>query len=292
MRYIYLDSSTWNLWWECIQAGNGIPHYNQPSNHDVAVRRKCQNPLPESILTQCESLRKTLHERNPDMNIIFENIQSWYSTKIQAHEEESTGEHAQFLLQYLEQMDSLLCLIGACGSEDWEGYLAALENIIKYFFAHDLNYSRLMPVHLAHMNALEKDGPVTWEALKSGDSVSAKSEVPFTRLFTDQTLEQEIKLLKRHGGIVGLSQDDSALDRLVTTTPHLSRIVRQYLNSFPQTSTSFERNEHYQLSGGVSVRTRENAIKLRHSIEVQCKGNPFALPSPMKSLVIFSPCST
>ena len=50
----------------------------------------------------------------------------------------------------------------------------------------------------------------------------AKSDVPFTRLFTDQTLEQEIKMLKRHGGIVGLSQDDTALDRLVTTTPHLT----------------------------------------------------------------------
>ena len=42
---------------------------------------------------------------------------------------------------------------------DWEGYLAAIENIIKYFFAHDLlNYARLMPVHLAQMNALENMG--------------------------------------------------------------------------------------------------------------------------------------
>ena len=72
----------------------------------------------------------------------------------------------------------------------------------------------------------------------------AKSDVAFTCLFTDQTLKQEIKILKRHGGIVGLSQDNSALDRLVTTTPHLSHIVRQYLNSFPQTSTQNERNEH------------------------------------------------
>ena len=40
-------------------------------------------------------------------------------------------------------------------------------------------------------------------ALKSGDFVVAKSEVPFTRLFTDQTLEQEIKVLKCQGGMVG-----------------------------------------------------------------------------------------
>ena len=60
-----------------------------------------------------------------------------------------------------------------------------------------------MPVHLAQMNVLENDDPVTWEALKAGDPVKAKSDVAFTRLFTDQTLKQEIKMLKRHGRIVG-----------------------------------------------------------------------------------------
>jgi len=35
--------------------------------------------------------------------------------------------------------------------------------------------------------------------------VVAKSEIPFTHLFTDQTLEQEIKKLKGHGGMVACS---------------------------------------------------------------------------------------
>ena len=50
----------------------------------------------------------------------------------------------------------------------------------------------------------------------------AKSDVAFTRLFTDQTLEQEIKMLKRHGGIVGLSQDISALGLL---QQHLTSLI-------------------------------------------------------------------
>ncbi len=61
---------------------------------------------------------------------------------------------------------------------------------------------RLVPVHLAQMNALEKDDPETWNALKSGAFVVAKSEIPFMHLFTDQALEQEIKKLKGHGGMV------------------------------------------------------------------------------------------
>ena len=85
--------------------------------------------------------------------------------------------------------------------------------------------------------------------------------------------------------MVGLSQDETGLDRLVTTTPYLARIVKQYLNSFPKESSSSQRNEHYQLSGSVSIRSRENALKLRHSIELHCAGNPFKERSPLKSLV-------
>ena len=56
-----------------------------------------------------------------------------------------------------------------------------------------------MPVHLAQMNALETQDPETWSALKSGGFVVAKSEIPFTHMFTDQALEQEIKIKKTKG---------------------------------------------------------------------------------------------
>ena len=243
---------------------------------------------PGPVRVQCTALKTALHQRNPEMVDIFNNVQSWYVGQLKMHieDKENIGELAQFFLQYLQQVESLLQLISACRSGDWEGYLAALENNIKYFFAHDLlNYARLMPIHLGQMNALEQDDPATWNALETGDFVVAKSVVPFTRLFTDQTLEQEIKELKRHGGMVGLSQDDAALDRLVTTTPHLAHIVRQYLNSFPQSNKSSERSEHYQLTGNVAVRTSENARKLCHSIELHCVGNPFTEKAPLKSLV-------
>jgi hypothetical protein len=43
-----------------------------------------------------------------------------------------------------------------------------LENIIKYFIAHNLlNYAHLMPIQFAQMNALEQDDPDTWETLNS-----------------------------------------------------------------------------------------------------------------------------
>ena len=162
--------------------------------------------------------------------------------------------------------------------------MSSLENIIKYFFARDLlNYARLMPVHLAQMNAIEEDDPETWDSLKSA-FVVVKSEIPFTHLFTDQALEQEIKKLKGRGGMVGLSRDEAALDRLVTTTPHIARLVDQYLNEFPKSSKSSVRTEHYQLSGEIALRSRANALKIQHSIKQHCEGNPFAVNTPLESL--------
>ena len=40
--YIHLGSSTWNLWWQSIQARNRIPHHNQLSNHDGVIWFKCK----------------------------------------------------------------------------------------------------------------------------------------------------------------------------------------------------------------------------------------------------------
>ena len=175
------------------------------------------------LQVQCHDLKTALHDQNPEMTGLADNIMSLHPEAHRKPDEKDEGVLACFLIEYINHVESLLALISACRSSDWEGYLAALENYAKYFFAHDLlNYACLMPIHLAQMNALEKDDPATWEALKSGDFVVAKSEVPFTCLFTDQTLEQEIKRLKGHGGIVGLNQDEAALDHLVTTTPHLA----------------------------------------------------------------------
>ena len=107
--------------------------------------------------------------------------------------------------------------------------------------------------------------------------------MPFTKHYTDQTLEQEIKALKRHGGIVGLSQDESALDRLVTITPHLAHIVKQYLNSFPK-ATESSNNEHYQLTGDTALRMTNNALRIKESIMKHCEGNVFTEKTPLKDI--------
>ena len=103
------------------------------------------------------------------------------------------------------------------------------------------------------MNALETEDPETWSALKSGGFVVAKSEIPFIHLSTGKALEQEIIKLKGQGGMVGLSRDDGALDRFVTTVPHLVALVDQHLNSSLKNLRSSARKECYQLQGKPAV---------------------------------------
>ena len=113
----------------------------------------------EPLHAKCMALKNALHQRSPDIVDAFNNLESTYKENIKSELEEvsNLGDLAQFFMLYLKQVESLLQFISACRSGDWERYLAALENNIKYFFSHDLlNYARLMPLHLAQMNALEQ----------------------------------------------------------------------------------------------------------------------------------------
>ena len=48
---------------------------------------------------------------------------------------------------------------------------------------------------------------IFWQAFQAEEFVTTKSEIHFS-IFIDQGLEQEIKVIKGHGGIVGLIQKD------------------------------------------------------------------------------------
>ena len=138
--------------------------------------------LSDDLRLQCQDLKKALHERDPKIVKMFEDVQILYTEKILDKVQcQGKGDLAQYFDQYLEQLENLLQIISSCRQEDWEGYLAALEDGIKYFFAHNLlNYAKLMPLHIAQMNALKKDDPDTWETLKSGDFVVNKNGIPFS----------------------------------------------------------------------------------------------------------------
>ena len=85
--------------------------------------------------------------------------------------------------------------------------------------------------------------------------------------------------------MVGLSRDEGALDRLVTTVHHLAALVDQYLDRCPKNSRSSARKEHYQLQGSMIVRSQTISQNLQLWIELHCGCNPFKERTLLKSLV-------
>ena len=138
---------------------------------------------------------------------IYDDIQFWYSEKIKPQEREQQGlqDLAKFLIEYLKQVDNLLQLIHACRSGDWEGYLAAMENLIKCFFAHDLlNYARLMPVHLLQMNPLEHEDPYDMGDMKVREFCCSELRDPFHEVVHRSDAragDQSIKASWRYGRV-------------------------------------------------------------------------------------------
>ena len=97
-------------------------------------------------------------------------------------------------------------------------------------------------------------------------------------MFVDQTLEQEIKMMKQHGGLVELTQDEAEFDRLLT----ILHLVRQFLNTFPKISKSGVQSEHYQLYGTIVMKIGEKSEKIKESFEIHFEGKTFTKKKPIE----------
>lgn len=113
----------------------------------------------ESMVLKCHELRSELHKRQDDITDIFEEVHSIFIDQFHATLNQDLGEMAQFLRSYIKQVECLLHLIRACRQGEWELHLEALEEQVKYYFAHDLyKYARLVPIYLAQMQLLKTPG--------------------------------------------------------------------------------------------------------------------------------------
>ena len=141
--------------------------------------------------------------------------------------DESLQQQALFLRNYMKMFESLLLFIRASRGRDWKLHLTSLDNVVKYFFAHDqINYARMVPLYLATMDDLSKNDIRTLNYLKENLS-NSKTEIPFTIIGSDHSLEQENKVMKVTGGVVGLTQNPTALHRFCLVLSSITKLLRQ-----------------------------------------------------------------
>ena len=242
--------------------------------------------IPQALKDRAKTFKDKLHDDQPEILDIYSDLANYYTEDIKPNLPDCSEGLPKFLNNYLSQGEGMLTCISTIHSRDLEGTLAAIDAGVKYYGAMDLPwYFKLIPIYLGQMNEVRTSDPETWELLKR-DFVVTKSTQAFCNLFLDQGLEQEIKSLKQFGALPGLTQDEEAMDRFVTTSPHLARMVKNFLHGFPKYSDFDDpkKKPYHQLQGTVGLRCALNSIRIRECIVAYCQGNPFALNTQLRNI--------
>lgn len=191
----------------------------------------------------------------------------------------------KFMTNYMNQVMVLLMFIAATRKADWKLHLAKMEEMLPYFHAHDqFNYGRWGPLYVADMLEMQTTDPDLWNFLNEGNFAIAKHSASFTAIDPDHAIEQEHKKMKSKGGFIGITGNESALDKYFIIAPTLSRVVdefKDYAGIDSRRTTSL----HHELTSGKGTRLIQNAVKLVNAISKQ--GNPFE-ESDMFNLMTFA----
>ena len=147
----------------------------------------------------------------------------------------------------------------------WELHLASLDELCKYFFAHDKQkYARLVPLYLAEMNALKTTDPDIYQELMDGNCSVHKNQIPFCAIGVDHALEHINRIMKVTGGLVGITQNASAREIFFLTAPEMSQLAEEARQMAG--SPADVRNKHHDLSKPVWTRQEENILRLKNVI--------------------------
>ena len=169
----------------------------------------------------------------------------------------------------LEQ--TVLLFIRAHREKKFTLYIQTVKEMMPYFFSLDhVNYARWFSVHIRDLSSLP--GSV-FDQFYTGNWVVPKTLNHFSSMPVDQAHEQENKVVKGSGGIIGLTENPHALKRWMVAGPEISRSIREFEQQTSIAVDDSEESMHHQegLSAQVSFQRQVGNL-----VEVILdKGNPF-----------------
>ena len=135
----------------------------------------------------------------------------------------------QYWYMILSMELTILSLVRSFREGNFPLYCEALSELIPYFFANNnVNYARWLPIHLRDMLSLEQHHPQLALEFQIGNFIIHKSDREFSSLAIDQAHEQANAVIKGDGGVIGVTEDASALRRWMVAGPEVSHLVEQY----------------------------------------------------------------
>ena len=160
----------------------------------------------------------------------------------------------------MAMFENLLLFIWATCLCIWDLHLTSLEQLAKSFFAFDMqNYARFTSVYLSQIYELQESDPQTWFFIQYHFSVN-KTKVVFSAIGPDHAIEHENRAMKVDGGIKGIANRGSTLERHFLVVSEMNQIAEKFSAMLGvKTST---RQEHYQLTGGTQAPLAKNVKQL------------------------------
>ena len=108
----------------------------------------------------------------------------------------------------------LLFFVRSLREGNFKLYIESQKKLAPWMFALDhINYAHWLPIHLRDMLLLKHKHPEICAAFQDGGFVVQPSNKPFSAIFIDQAHEMNNKVIKGDGGIIGLTENKSALER-------------------------------------------------------------------------------
>jgi len=113
----------------------------------------------------------------------------------------------------------LLAFVRSLTEGNFTLYVDSLQQLAPWFFALDqTNYAGWLSVHLRDMLLLQSNHSNIFKEFMVGNFTVSKSHSQFSAMSIDQAHEQLNALLKGDGGVVGLTENDAALNRWIVAT--------------------------------------------------------------------------
>ena len=147
-------------------------------------------------------------------------------------------------------------------------YVEALEALVPWFFALDhINYARWMPVHIRDLKSLpdsiKEQFQIFWVVQKTSNK--------FSYIPIDQAHEQNNRLVKGTGGVVGLTENPSVFKRWMIAGPQQARLLTEFEDQFMELKN--HRHQHHEQTPSLQESFKNQVNNLSEVIANM--GNPF-----------------
>ena len=182
----------------------------------------------------------------------FDNFEDWKKDLI------AKNANACYWFQLIDMELLLFAFIRSLRDSDFQSFLESLKCITKWMFALDhTHYARWLPVFIKDLEALDSS---TRDAFEKGYFTIKRSNRVFSNIGIDQAHEQNNKIVKIHGGAIGILDSQNALLRWSVSAPIIADLCRpcddqsnELHKKNHEDTMSFERSFHKDINSLINA---------------------------------------